>query len=201
MKTQFLLAVCIILSCVVKSAAQQMHHVTLTINQPAQLIANAGADVTDASVLDVTIGGSPTASGGTSPYSYSWSPATNLSDPTAANPELDLIAAEENYSVTVTDANGCTSVDEMDVLVSIVSVEEENRAIIVYPNPASRQITIETNEARDAVFVYDNTGRLVISDYSKSLKHDMSLSSLKPGFYLLKVKQGRQLHVVKLLIH
>lgn len=200
MKIRILIAACIVLSCLTLSA-QQMHHVTLTINQPAQLVANAGADVSDASTLDITIGGSPTATGGTSPYTYSWSPSANLSDATVANPELDLIAAEDNYEVTVTDANGCTSVDDMDVLVSIVSVEEGNRAIVVYPNPASRQVTVEMKENPDAVLVYDNSGRLVIHDRPKSLRHDLNLSSLNPGFYLLKVKQGKKLHVVKLLIH
>jgi hypothetical protein len=164
-------------------------------------VASAGVDVSDASNLDVAIGGSPTATGGTSPYSYSWSPADNLSDPVAENPSLDIIAAAAAYTVTVTDANGCTSVDEVDVLVSIVSVEERNRAIVVYPNPASRQVTIEVSENADAILVYNSSGKLVIDQYPKTLRYNLDLSMLNAGFYILKVKQGRKHHVVKLLIH
>jgi hypothetical protein len=200
MKSLYLLTTCAL--CFIQlSLAQQMHHVTLTINQPAQLVASAGPDVNDASTLDIVLGGSPTANGGTSPYTYAWSPATNVSDPLGANPELDLITAADTYTVTVTDANGCTSVDEMEVLVSIVSVEEKNHAIVVYPNPASKQITIEVNENADRILVYDTSGRLIKEERPTSLKHELNLSALDAGFYLLKVKQGRKLHVVKLLIH
>jgi PKD repeat protein len=62
-----------------------------------------------------TIGGSPTGSGGTPPYTYSWTPAGGLNDTTIANPTA---SASGNYTVRVTDANGCWDEDSVVVTVS-----------------------------------------------------------------------------------
>lgn len=69
--------------------------------------ANAGSDVT------VCNGGSImlNASGG---VSYSWSPATYLDNPAISNPTCTPLATT-NYVVTVTNANGCTDIDNITV--------------------------------------------------------------------------------------
>ena len=59
-------------------------------------------------------------SGGTAPYTYAWSPAANLDDPTSASPVATLGMTGESYTVTVTDANGCTSSDQVTVCVNNV---------------------------------------------------------------------------------
>ena len=57
---------------------------------------------------------SPTAGGGTLPYSYRWEPADGLSDPHSQSPTAQP-AQETTYTVTVMDANGCTAQDEVTV--------------------------------------------------------------------------------------
>lgn len=69
--------------------------------------ANAGAMDTVCAGQAIQIGGSPTAMGGTAPYTYSWNPASGLNNPALANP-MAMPVATTQYSVTVTDANGCT---------------------------------------------------------------------------------------------
>ncbi|WP_461137332.1 beta strand repeat-containing protein, partial [Spirosoma terrae] len=55
----------------------------------------------------VVIGGSPTASGGTTPYTYAWdNGAAAVANPTV-NPSITTI-----YTLTVTDANGCRQIDQ-----------------------------------------------------------------------------------------
>jgi len=66
-------------------------------------------------VGSVLIGGSPTASGGTSPYTYEWTPATGLDNAAIANPSA---SAAGNYTVTVIDSNGCTDSDDVTVTVT-----------------------------------------------------------------------------------
>ncbi|PCJ83144.1 MAG: hypothetical protein COA57_11925 [Flavobacteriales bacterium] len=76
------------------------------ITEPSALIASASAtDETSAGTNDGTA--TVTASGGTSSYSYSW----NNGGITAAISNL----APGTYTVTVTDANGCTSTDSVVV--------------------------------------------------------------------------------------
>ena len=79
---------------------------TVTIN--ALPTANAGASRAICSGSPAGIGGSPTAGGGTGPYTYHWAPSTGLSDAAAANPTA-TITNPATYTVTVTDYNGCTA--------------------------------------------------------------------------------------------
>jgi gliding motility-associated-like protein len=88
--------------------------VTVIVN--AAVVADAGADVATCAGTSIGIGGSPTATGGTAPYSYSWSPAGGLSSTTASNPSASP-AITTTYTVTVTDANGCTDQDQVTVTI------------------------------------------------------------------------------------
>ncbi|NTW31676.1 MAG: hypothetical protein HGB12_03470 [Bacteroidetes bacterium] len=69
----------------------------------------------------VVLGGSPTASGGTAPYAYAWSPITNLSNPSVANPTALCSGATATYTVTVTDAKTCSATSS--VVVSRVTAD------------------------------------------------------------------------------
>jgi gliding motility-associated-like protein len=72
-------------------------------------LANAGNDL-------VACGGAPVILNGSGGVVYQWSPATYLSSTTVpapvATPEQDI-----SYTLTVTDANGCTATDVMNVSV------------------------------------------------------------------------------------
>lgn len=78
------------------------------------LSVDAGPDALSCGGVSVMIGGNPTASGGTPPYSYSWSPATDLDDPAAANPNAGP-STTTVYSVTVTDDVGDTATSSLTV--------------------------------------------------------------------------------------
>lgn len=71
--------------------------------------ANAGSDATICPGNSVTIGGSPSASGGTLPYTYAWSPAAGLSSTTDANPVASPTATT-SYVLVLQDSNGCAIV-------------------------------------------------------------------------------------------
>ena len=82
---------------------------TVTVN--AKPIANAGLDQTipSCSLIGTSIGGTPTATGGASPYTYLWAPAAGLSSSGTPNPTVKGIGATTTYTVTVTDHNSCTA--------------------------------------------------------------------------------------------
>lgn len=115
----------ILLSCVGIAAASygqaQMVTVAVGINQPASLVASAGATATiDMCEGDtIAIGGNPTATGGTSPFVYTWSPGTDLSATTVSNP-LAYPGSNITYSLMVTDVNNCSSTATVAVDVNTI---------------------------------------------------------------------------------
>lgn len=80
-------------------------------NAAAQLVANAGNDTTVCAGALITLGGNPTASGGTPPYQYLWS--------TGSTGENFFPRVDNNitFSVTVTDFVGATAIDSITVTV------------------------------------------------------------------------------------
>ncbi|UCC30687.1 MAG: hypothetical protein JSU86_00115 [Phycisphaerales bacterium] len=85
-----------------------------TISTEGPLVAEAGADLT------VTIGSSVTlagfAYGGTSPYTYTWTPSTGLSDPNVSQPTA-LPLTTTRYTLSVVDSDGTTASDSVTVTV------------------------------------------------------------------------------------
>lgn len=80
-------------------------------------VANAGTAATICAGESVSIGGSPTGSGGEgAPYTYSWSPATGLDNATVANPQASP-AQTTTYTVTVS-SGGCSSTSSVTVTVN-----------------------------------------------------------------------------------
>lgn len=95
---------------------------TVVVNVVNGPVADAGNDVSVCSGIDVTLGGAPTGNGGTPPYSYSWAPAGNLNSASAANPvfnamNMNALPVPYSFTVTVTDANGCTATDVVNITV------------------------------------------------------------------------------------
>lgn len=81
------------------------------------LSANAGNDTGVCPGGDsITIGGSPSATGGTTPYTYSWQPAAGLDFPNSSNPKC-YPSIPTNYTLTVTDGMGNSSVDVVNVTI------------------------------------------------------------------------------------
>ena len=88
--------------------------INFKVNTPPP-VANAGADKLIYCPGSTTLQGS--ASGGTPPYSYSWSPTTGLNFFTTANP-LAFPTTTTRYTLTVTDSKGQKGTD--DVIVNVV---------------------------------------------------------------------------------
>jgi gliding motility-associated-like protein len=80
----------------------------------AQVTANAGPDKMLCPGASVIIGGTPSASGGKPPYTYSWSPAAFLNSTSAANPACTGVSYA-TYTLTVTDDTGAVATDQVVV--------------------------------------------------------------------------------------
>lgn len=87
--------------------------------------ANAGIDYTVVTGSSITLGGTPAAFGGSSPYLYSWTPVTGLNATSLSNP----VATTTNnitYSINITDACNNTASDNMNIVVNAVSYDAGN---------------------------------------------------------------------------
>jgi PKD repeat protein len=91
---------------------------TMTVTVNANPVADAGTDQTMCAAGSTPIGGAPTASGGTGPYTFGWAPGGMLTDSTIANPSANP-GTTTQYIVVVTDANLCTDQDTMNVNVGL----------------------------------------------------------------------------------
>jgi len=69
----------------------------------------------------VVLGGNPTATGGTTPYTYKWKPTASLSDSTIAKPTAS-VSVTTTFTVTVTGANGESKQDTVTIFVYNYSV-------------------------------------------------------------------------------
>lgn len=115
------------------AAAQPTASPVQTTQYTLTVIDNVGATATDTVRVSVVptaqagpdktiaVGGScrleGSASGGTGPYTYSWSPATGLDNPSIAQPTASPSQTTE-YTLTVTDGGGATAADKIIVNVS-----------------------------------------------------------------------------------
>lgn len=87
----------------------------ITVNQSPT--ANAGTDQSIATGSSTTLAGS--ASGGTGPYNYAWTPSGSLVSANVQNPTTTSLTVTTTYTVVITDqANGCTGSDQVIVTVT-----------------------------------------------------------------------------------
>jgi hypothetical protein len=158
------------------------------ISQPATpLVANAV--ITNASTtssvdgaIDVTI------TGGTSPYTYSWSNNATTQDLTGLAPGY--------YIVTITDVNGCTVSGVYSVTGStgIQNNSAVANGIKLYPNPAFDFVMVDGGTITiDRVEIYDMIGSLVYVEEPKQVKTTINVTELSEGIYFLKMKAGNNI--------
>jgi hypothetical protein len=164
---------------------------TVTITEPAPLVATSSA-------TDELLGADGTAtvnvSGGTAPYTYSWTPGGE------STPSISGLVAGL-YMVTVTDANGCSVTLEEQVGSQVgLSMLNQETALSVYPNPSATAIKVNnsTSTVFDKVGVYTSEGRLLVEfSLVGNESRILDISSWSPGRYVLKHASG-VLPIVKL---
>lgn len=94
---------------------------TLPLLAHPPLIANAGPNTGVCPSDSVQIGGTPAASGGVPPYTYSWQPVASLSNPAVSNP-FAFPSFPTNYTLIVTDAAGNIATSVVNVSIYALPV-------------------------------------------------------------------------------
>lgn len=174
------------------STAQYVIH--FYVNQADELQADAGVLQPVVAGTVVQLGGQPSASGGTPPYSYAWSPGKGLSDSTVANPSV-IADTSITYTLTVTDSNGCSAFSDvfLDVLISMPEVSIMHDQYTVFPNPVTNGIVNilnnRSNSSEYRVTIHNMFGQEIFVQDSEEKELLICLETIgtTPGFYIITI--------------
>lgn len=128
-------------------------------------------------------------SGGVSPYYYQWDDPSNQTNPNATG------LSTGNYIITITDSNGCTYSDTVNVGTTMFIDNLGNEVYInVYPNPFIENLTIETNFLKAYnLTVYNASGKLIKELYNMKGKSIIKRELLPAGLYILCIELNNKL--------
>ena len=126
-----------------------------------------------------------------SAVSYSWT--NNL-----ANNDSIYVNNSGNYSLVVSDNNGCNSLTSNTVSITIdicTSINSLDNKVKVMPNPTTGIVNIEfSNAFNGKLSIFDVTGKLIDSiDILNLNSKQIDLSNLITGIYLIEISSTNQL--------
>ena len=136
-----------------------------------------------------------TPSGGAGNYTYAWSGPDGY---TAATQDISGLA-EGDYTVVVSDANGCDTSRLFSVIATGISFVNEVR-FSMYPNPANNLLTLVCDANINNIKVSDLLGNVVINKKLSSQKYELEISGLSSGIYMVEVEANNSVQLKKLTI-
>jgi hypothetical protein len=87
------------------------------------------------------------------------------------------------------------------VVTDISEKAVQNDNILIYPNPAKNEITIDSNQPLLQVSVYSITGKLMFQTGSVSEnRKTIDLARFSPGIYLVRMVQGKNIITKKIMV-
>ncbi len=175
-------------------------------------LANSGGTNRTAEVL---VNGSVQVSNVDFPDTGSWS-----SWSTTSSVNVSLSAGTNSIRLQATNSAGLANIDYMQITgnnptaascssaqTTITLSDETARQnttsdLKVYPVPFNNMLTIDIKqhlEKNAIIQLYDNAGRLIISQPVKNSKHTLSLNNLQSGLYLIKISNANK-SIVKRIV-
>ncbi len=119
--------------------------------------------------------------------SYQWQ--LNSSDINGAENQSYTAPANGNYTVQVTDANGCSGISAITNVTGVGINHITEIAVSIYPNPASDKLIITTTEVIKSLEITDMVGRKVLS--SDHVNELVDISSLSSARYMILLKTAK----------
>jgi uncharacterized protein DUF2341/type IX secretion system substrate protein len=161
----------------------------------ASCLATAVVTVNPLPVPTIVVTGS-TLSTTTAFSSYQWKlGGTTITGATNATYHF---TANGLYSVTVTDANGCTATSSASTInVGVRNINGAEDGIQVFPNPTKSEVTITAPGYINSVIVSNLVGQVVLSGVYNANSVSISLGQLPEGIYIVRVNNDKFYKVVK----
>lgn len=154
----------------------------LSATSSDEILGNDGA-------IDLTV------TGGTPGFTYVWNNGAGATqDPSGLG--------ANDYTVTVTDSEGCSATTTVTVD-SQVGLDELTAAFKLFPNPTSGVFTIQPEQAFEGMTgtIYDNAGRIVQSIVFNGMQAiSIDLSSKENGVYSLIMNANNETVNVRIVV-
>jgi hypothetical protein len=161
---------------------------TVQIIEPAALAIDTFVinDASDSTSTNGSVG--LQVSGGTFPYSYSW---TDESGTVISTNSFIAAVGGGTYFIDITDGNGCILLDTFmvgDGSIVVSTQQVDFSTAKVYPNPARDILILEGFPAGTQVRLFDTNGQLVYQ--RSSLTASIDLDPLQAGVYIADFRNG-----------
>lgn len=135
--------------------------------------------------IDITV------TGGSSPYDYAWTGPEGFE---STNQDIMDLTVAGVYNVTVTDANGCESEQEimLDSTVGLSTVDSPD--FRVYPNPSEGLIYIEVPSQfiGQELYVTNILGLRIFEEHISDKKLNLNLEKYASGVYFIHIGYDRE---------
>jgi len=185
------------------AVSAQVHQIHFQHTPPTLPVVFAGNDTlikcwTPFGLLGQVTGGKP-------PYTYLWQPGILLNDSTVYNP-VGSITQTTQFTLTVTDANGCEVSDQILLHCYVNSIEEAGmKGVKVYPVPARNMLYIEgipTGSRAIGVTLRSLQGEQITHQLTDARYGilQISLPDCANGIYVLEVQTDTGISMHKIII-
>jgi ELWxxDGT repeat protein len=136
-----------------------------------------------------------TLDGGTPPYTFDWDPEI----PPGEDPLRPMGLTAGEYSLTVTDNNGCTTSGSyvVDLITGTQELQVEWLSSI-HPNPTDEVLflTLKTAAEPEQITMYNTNGQLVLS---RTFINRIDISGLPSGVYWLKIQGAAGVQILEVI--
>ncbi len=138
---------------------------------------------------------------------YYWSPG-GQNTPAITFDTTGLGAGTHTISVIVTDYNGCSSIDSLNITFDICSgyhLLQPGKSVQIFPNPAIDHVVISTSGLDDLrITLFNLYGQTVYERKTPSYRlhqtYYLPVNGVKEGLYFLLIESGSRRVVEKLII-
>ncbi len=160
--------------------------IPLTLTQPG--VININFNSVNATCSACSNGSaSAQTSGGTLPFSYSWSNGGTLAFTNNLLPGV--------YTCCVTDANGCMACDSVEILFTSGIDPVEGGTFVISPNPFTDNIYVYPNNYSEIpeISLFDISGRKLSVKYEMVRERiTVNTSGIGYGYYILQLRSGEK---------
>ncbi len=168
---------------------------TITLAVVVRDVPTLSVSRTNTSTAGAVDGEATATATGVAPLTYVWSNGGTTATITGL--------AAGTYTVTVTDAAGCSVSQAVTIASGLVGIDglEASLGVQLFPNPATERITLTLTKPTEGLLqVYDNLGRIVYQTATLDASNNITVATWAKGVYYLRLTVPQGMVVKKFVV-